>query len=532
MRSSLILALGVIVLETTTPRGAQARDLTDKELLQSGQMPQLRAASGPRSSPFEPPEANDHAFVTDSGSKLDTGCIYRSSGPITFDIPIDRYVGDVDGQGYLTNASSLISNGVISKEAILSMPAFDVDFDANVPPDQPERDQILFNGEVIPPTAAGPFLKGSNNEWRLNTYKLPIEKLRFPNKGTAGNKPTAAINTITINIDTANSGELWCTAIDWGALQFQALSPIVMIHGNNSSGAFFDDRGFKDKLDDLHIPSDNSLNMDTDSIARHVTQYLQSGIPNIARSFGTDSIHIVAHSKGGLDTRAYLATTQYNALRSSKQLEILSLTTLDTPHRGSVGADLVMAQQRELIIHNAVGTGFITRFFVDEDAGTPDLTTYGTAAFNQTNVPGLPPLTRYFATSADADINGNGEIDSTPDEFQGAREESGGEITQFKANAAYQFFKDYGSVTVEVKTITLPIVGQIGTYEVATANAGGGLNDFLVTIDSAKFQAPFQHIKSFTGSEGRDHASIGDSGVAEVVLPFIENTEKTIGDFQ
>src|SRR5258708_4453551 len=46
------------------------------------------SATGPRSSPFDPPEANDHLFVTDSAPKLDTPCIFRSSGPIVYNIEI------------------------------------------------------------------------------------------------------------------------------------------------------------------------------------------------------------------------------------------------------------------------------------------------------------------------------------------------------------------------------------------------------------------------------------------------------------
>ena len=61
-------------------------------------------------------------------------------------------------------------------------------------------------------------------------------------------------------------------------------------------------------------------------------------IPTVATSFGVDSVHLVTHSKGGLDARDYLANYQS---QFDDQFEILSLTTLGGPHNGSALADLV-----------------------------------------------------------------------------------------------------------------------------------------------------------------------------------------------
>src|SRR5688500_18805530 len=61
----------------------------------------LLAATGPRTSPFNPPEESDIRFVVDASPGLDTGCTFRGGGPLVFDIEITRYVGPVDGQGKL-----------------------------------------------------------------------------------------------------------------------------------------------------------------------------------------------------------------------------------------------------------------------------------------------------------------------------------------------------------------------------------------------------------------------------------------------
>jgi len=60
--------------------------------VQAPQAPQLQAV---RSSPFDAPEANDTTFVVDNSPGLDTGCTFRSGGPLIFNIPVTRFVGDV-----------------------------------------------------------------------------------------------------------------------------------------------------------------------------------------------------------------------------------------------------------------------------------------------------------------------------------------------------------------------------------------------------------------------------------------------------
>ena len=54
-------------------------------------------ATGPRTSPFDPPPESDIQFVVDSApGDLDTGCTFRGGGPLEFDVEIARWVGPVD----------------------------------------------------------------------------------------------------------------------------------------------------------------------------------------------------------------------------------------------------------------------------------------------------------------------------------------------------------------------------------------------------------------------------------------------------
>ena len=64
-------------------------------------------------------------IVVDGGSGLDTGCSYRSDGPLEIVVAITRWAGPVDADGRLINPSALITSGVVSPSATIVLPAFD-----------------------------------------------------------------------------------------------------------------------------------------------------------------------------------------------------------------------------------------------------------------------------------------------------------------------------------------------------------------------------------------------------------------------
>ena len=165
-------------------------------------------ATGPRTSPFDPPE--EDSFVTDSGPGLDTGCTFDNDPehPLIIDVLIDRAVGPVDANGYLVNPDPLIAEGIIPSTVEIIMPAYDVD--VNGPP-PPERDEVAFNGENIG------LLTGDNNVWKLNSFSVDIEKIKFPAPPAIGSAPVPRANRIEITVDTLSDGR-WCTAIDWVAM--------------------------------------------------------------------------------------------------------------------------------------------------------------------------------------------------------------------------------------------------------------------------------------------------------------------------
>jgi len=168
----------------------------------------VSALGAPRTSPFNPPDKD--IFLTDASPGLDTGCTFNTSplNPLTIDVVIDRFVGDVDGSGYLVNPAPLISAGILPAGVDIILPAYDVDYNGVAPP---ERDELLFNGESLG------FLTGDNNVWKLNTFRVDIRKIKFPQRPAPGAAPTPVSNRVQIRIDTLSS-ERWCTSIDWVAL--------------------------------------------------------------------------------------------------------------------------------------------------------------------------------------------------------------------------------------------------------------------------------------------------------------------------
>lgn len=75
---------------------------------------------------------------------------------------------------------------------------------------------------------------------------------------------------------------------------------------------------------------------------------LEARILEIVRETGCEKVNVIAHSKGGLDTRTAIAQTEAGKY-------IASLTTINTPHRGCEFADYLLnkipKKEQEMIAH-------------------------------------------------------------------------------------------------------------------------------------------------------------------------------------
>lgn len=524
---------------------------------------EARGVSASRSSPFDPPGQSDRLFIADDGPGLDTGCTFRSGGPLRFEIPVTRYVGPVftsGAGGPLVAPGDLVAAGVVSATATLTLPVYDVDSRAAHPEYAPEVDRVVFNGHDVGT------LDGNNNQWNLNAFEVPIEHVRFPHPRAGG--PAPAVNVVEVHIDQANSEQVWCVGLDWGSLEFKATSPVFLVHGVGNNPGFWNRMGFSSALRRAGLPFEGcGRSQCLFEIAprfsyRAAGRALGARFAEVAEAYGVDSYHVVGHSKGGLDTRSFLGGDTYDPERGP---QLLSLITLDTPHDGSVVADVLFAYDAELD-EGAVSVEF-EGFPSFTDAVIPltytarggdaddlfQLTTDQVGSFNDDNVGGLPRGVRYIAIGADADRNGNGELDFFNGEASSLISESlgGGLLGQVLdafnggADNAYQILRRVASVTVdrEVRDVVIPgahpVViedAQVSVLRAVPTPSPEG-NDSVVTVSSALgraggFAGRATRRIVLDGSEAKNHATIGDEDVARVVIPLILAVERAIGDLR
>ncbi|MHB9144557.1 MAG: esterase/lipase family protein [Symbiobacteriia bacterium] len=267
--------------------------------------------------------ATDEVFIADRGGDLDQ-YLFVDRTPLTFNVPVTRYYGEVDGEGYLKYPYLMNSKGIIPLEATLFIRVYDVDNDYQGSGVNPEVDVLKINGHELSPT-----LTSGNNTWSTLTYKVPVTYIKFPSPGALGQRPTPAQNQITIDIDTANGGQIvWAVEVDWAAIQLSGVRPAALVNGILSGADAW--KNFRNDLGLDMLPSEPVEVGGWSSIATN-TQTLLKKLPDVKAKFGVDRLNIIAHSKGGLDTRSYLR------LRD----DIDMLVQLGTPNRGSECATII-----------------------------------------------------------------------------------------------------------------------------------------------------------------------------------------------
>ncbi len=537
-----IILLLTLLLLATQPSQAQKKECLTDACKQPKISPVITTpaapAPGPISSPFAPKTPTDRRFIINGGEPgLDTGCTFRNGGPLRIELPINRVVGKTDGEGRLSNPVGLFQNKIIPKGFVtLSMPAFDVDVN---PPSglPPEVDAVFFNGEQIGE------LTGGNNIWKENTWPIPIDKVRFGIEGGPSTPSRPGINVIEIRIDQASgSDENWCTAIDWAEITFEAMYPVVMVHGNSQDSDFWTDQGFVQPFTQQMIPFDSSISMDPDAADIAVqSEELKRLIKASADRFGVKHLHIVAHSKGGLDVRDFLKVRIPELRQGGVELGILSLSTLSTPHHGSAGADYVLDAEEVSILQGIPNSSnperaALARVMPTND-GYPNLRTdYVQRTFNPSNRP-LPTTmsvdgetnpVSYFSFAADANLNRNRDRTGPlieENEAEGIEVAFGIDITSIPGGRAgmQEVYRLMGIVSstevVPHPTVTHPLTGE--PVQIVRENryrGGFRLNDFLVTVDSARFPGflPQEYV-------GANHATISRPFVANRVISVIRS---------
>jgi len=500
----------------------------------SGLRAETRVTQFERIAPFEP---SDRRFVADVGEGLDTGCRYDD---FEFEIDISRWVGATDPDGLLLESDEAVTNGALTAFARLDLTSFDVDSEADCSASTrcrgPEVDRIWLNGHVVGE------LHGRSEEWSHNSFLVPIEYLKFARRESGRN--IASKNVVRVEVDVLHPRlDVWCTSIDWGSLSFGAMSPIVLVHGNNSDGRFFERRGLVAELERRRLPFDDAIDLETASI-RDNARELDGQIRASLVEFGVDSIHLVTHSKGGLDIREWMG--RYFQGRDHAGFDVVSFTTLGTPHRGSLLADMVVKK------HDAIEEGYRVRFLgeprmsellarlASSDPGTRDLTTDSVAAFNAHRAE-LPVGLVFNAIGADADRDGDGHVTVAAGEVAPMPAESPAlvllEATLGEWGLGFAVDRLY-QLLLRVRTfdviLNIDADGSRVARLLAVSDGAPQGNDVLVTIRSALASGGIgrnlDSSRTYTGAEGRNHAGIGDAVVGRQVASWLHQIARRVGD--
>ena len=480
------------------------------------------------SSPVHYPPATDKRVIADSGPGLDTGCTYRSGGPLVIEIPIKRVVGDVDANGKLLNPTPLITNGYLTKKAKITLPVFDID--------QPsEVDHVYFNGEFLGQ------LVGSNGTWSSNTFYVDIDKVNFGRNAQGVNLP--GINKLEVRIDQASgTAERWCMSVDWVMIEFDAVAPIFLIHGIASDGTscWEDDvdpaepyfKPMATMLESTGIPFSNKIDLEPNGRMNTNGFLLSNRLKGLAHQFGTRSCHLIVHSKGGNDIRDYLKNYY-----DPNNLKVLSLFTLSTPFHGSVMADVIDEGRS---VDGEVSSNEAIKKLLAEDLA--ELTIWTSQVPQGEGLKALRPGNmQTFNASVQAsdaakfggaikfyNFGGDANLNNDPADLISSFENHvypnvwippGSDGDEF-ANGAYRTLRYVAKIKVSMVTQNSPAGYPLPSYptiEVLTPTTAPMDNDLAVTIESAKHPNGL-----FVGQMDRDHATIKSGDIGQGILSRIK----------
>lgn len=111
-------------------------------------------------------------------------------------------------------------------------------------------------------------------------------------------------------------------------------------------------------------------------------QIIAKRIDEVIEETGADKVNIIAHSKGGLDTRYAISTLKAGT-------KVASLTTINSPHNGSKTVDLLMKFPQPLVKFAALCTDNWFRLLGDQQPESykvfHSFTTSGAKTFNVNN---------------------------------------------------------------------------------------------------------------------------------------------------
>lgn len=234
-------------------------------------------------------------------------------------IKIDRYFGTEK------EMETQVKCGLMKKTATLTVIHYDCDSDSLSAPMgcAPEVDQVYINGH---PVAR---LTGKDTQPVREEFEVPVEYINFPKY-----RGDIAENYLEIEVDLANSSrDMWVLGGVKQSLTVAAPLPIMLVHGwTDNSAALQTLRRVITST--CGIPCETP-DVDCDSSPVQNAKFLSNEVMAMMNSYRAPMINVMAHSKGGLDSRVLV---DRNGCNNSFVCRLMQIAT---PNLGSHLANIV-----------------------------------------------------------------------------------------------------------------------------------------------------------------------------------------------
>ena len=289
---------------------------------------------------------------------------YRNNrtGPFECDLEITRYYGTKEER------ARQMQLGLLPKKVDLCITHKDCDSedtdDYPTEPISPEVDPVTLNGHSLGK------LRGLNNRWATTRFEVPLEYLKFP---TAPGQ--VARNRVVIKVDVANQNNWWDLVLGTISVTIPAPRPIFLVHGwtdslasvHGMAAAIRRRFGIPTYIADVSYANSPEAN----------ARMLQRQLEQQTEKYGVSSFQIVAHSKGGLDSRALMDPAGLGSPLVSHLVQVA------TPNGGSHLADALDNAEggREHILKG--GAWVMNGYEKEDNPGRRSLRVGSCAAFNR-----------------------------------------------------------------------------------------------------------------------------------------------------
>jgi hypothetical protein len=469
--------------------------------------------------------------------------------------------GDIDADGRLANQEKYIQDGVLEAWAtlhvILDPPVGNPDGWGNERPCSPwtVKSSVEINDFEIKEPLVVQYCPKSGRDYPQHlTLQFPAKYLRFA-KRNPGAAPTKTQNTLKIftsagpHQNPAECDDHLGYSIREVYVEFKAMAPVLAIHGccgesrswftgtdiDPVNGGLSDNQNYPppriSEVFNERRAGFNTAQFDFGMDSTEVTIYggfshFAGEVTKTLAEFGSQTLHLLAHSKGGLRARHFIGSAEW------QDTGIRSLITVATPHYGSTVAEWVKAQQQSGEHGNnevAKLIGGLTEFAERE---IDELTQEGANEVVNRPFPSPRPIfqirdtkieARYWTIGADADRNGDRSLsyDETANLVKlhnvwvplrpTAVEEVATLAYRIAGLAKYVYTEKVTEPRLVCPTVQSPcrvVAVTVLRVREVPHNEPFRPNDVVVTRRSAAYR--FTEAKFYDGQSGQNHHSIGN----------------------